>query len=416
MAPAAPACLSLLVFCLATPGQAPQKKGAGKKDTPETVEAKPAPGTAAPAATTPLAILDVRSADDSDPKEVRIRGRLIVVIQDDHGWIDRTKVQNVVLFLNHRPIAKLPVQLNQRKIKDQNDATAPAKIQKELIFDLVRNKDTKDSWDLLIADFSFGPPNAEKFFGKDVVVSIGADATVAVASDRKIKLVPHSPWVWSVPAGIIVVASLVFFWRCAVKTDIVRDAGPEPRAGKKRPYSLGRCQMAFWFFLILVSANFVWWFTGDPASMIFPASVLALMGISSMTTLSALGVEISTPNEARLARINALRATLPDEATIHALEAKAPPLTPAEQTTLSNVKEFDSLTASRGWKDLLFSNDGPALHRMQMMVWTLVLAVVFLFSVCYSLKMPDFDGSLLLLMGITNFTYVGFKIPENSRA
>jgi hypothetical protein len=150
--------------------------------------------------------------------------------------------------------------------------------------------------------------------------------------------------------------------------------------------------------------------------MIFPGSILALMGISSMTTLSALGVEITNPDSARLARINALRATMPSEATILAIQAKpAASRTAAEQATLAEVEEFDKLTASRGWKDLLFSDDSPALHRMQMIAWTLVLAVVFLFSVCYSLKMPDFDPSLLLLMGITNFTYVGFKVPENSR-
>jgi hypothetical protein len=387
------ACFAFVVFCCAASGQEPKQKGEKLPDPPT--------------------ILAVKPAGDDDANEVRIHERLIVVIQDDDDWIPHTKVKNLVLFLNDRPIAKLPAQLNQRKIKDDK---GQSKIQKELIFDLLRNKDTKESWDLLIGDFSFGPPKGEKFFGKDVLVSLGADAAVVVPGAQTIKLIPHSYFAWSIPGIVIVLVSFVFFVKCARKTDIVRDSGPEPRPGKRRPYSLGRCQMAFWFFLVLASANFVWWFTSDPASMIFPGSILALMGISSMTTLSALGVEITNPDSARLARINALRATMPSEATILAIQAKpAASRTAAEQATLAEVEEFDKLTASRGWKDLLFSDDSPALHRMQMIAWTLVLAVVFLFSVCYSLKMPDFDPSLLLLMGITNFTYVGFKVPENSR-
>ena len=387
-----PACFALAVFCGAAAAQEPKQK-----------EKLPTPPT----------ILAVKPARDH-AKEVRIQERLIVVVQDDDDWISHhTKVKNVVLFLNDRPLAKLPVLLNQRRIKDDK---GEAKIQKELIFDLVRNKDTKESWDLLIGDLPFGPPKGEKLCGKDVVVSLGVDSAVVVPGDHTIKLIPHSSFCWLIPGLAIVVATFLLLWWCAVTTDIVRDSGPEPRPGKMRPYSLGRCQMAFWFFLILASANFIWWFTSDPASMIFPASVLALMGISSLTTLSAVGVEIANPNTARLARIEALRQRLPDETTIAAIQAKpAASRTPDEQTKLTDVEEFDKLTATRGWRDLLFSNDTPALHRLQMIVWTLVLAVAFLFSVGYSLKMPDFDASLLLLMGITNFTYVGFKIPENSR-
>jgi hypothetical protein len=41
---------------------------------------------------------------------------------------------------------------------------------------------------------------------------------------------------------------------------------------------------------------------------------------------------------------------------------------------------------------------------------------VFVYTVVSTLKMPDFHSSLLLLMGITSFTYVGFKVPENRSA
>lgn len=53
-----------------------------------------------------------------------------------------------------------------------------------------------------------------------------------------------------------------------------------------------------------------------------------------------------------------------------------------------------------------------SFHRLQIVIWTLVLAVVFVVSVAVSLEMPTFDAKLLALMGISSGTYLGFKFPE----
>jgi hypothetical protein len=45
-------------------------------------------------------------------------------------------------------------------------------------------------------------------------------------------------------------------------------------------------------------------------------------------------------------------------------------------------------------------------------VWTLVLGGVFVWGVYRNMSMPEFDASLLTLMGISAGTYVGFKFPE----
>jgi hypothetical protein len=65
------------------------------------------------------------------------------------------------------------------------------------------------------------------------------------------------------------------------------------------------------------------------------------------------------------------------------------------------------------FKDITTSADGASLHRLQFMVWTLALAVVFVVTVWRTIGMPDFDATMLGLMGITSGTYAGLKLPEN---
>jgi hypothetical protein len=62
--------------------------------------------------------------------------------------------------------------------------------------------------------------------------------------------------------------------------------------------------------------------------------------------------------------------------------------------------------------DILSDESGVSFHRLQIVIWTLVLAVVFVVSVIVSLEMPTFDNTLLALMGISAGTYLGFKFPE----
>src|SRR5262249_10534040 len=67
---------------------------------------------------------------------------------------------------------------------------------------------------------------------------------------------------------------------------------------------------------------------------------------------------------------------------------------------------------SQGLIDILCDETGVSFHRLQVVIWTLVLTLIFVFSVYRRLDMPDFDNQLLALMGISNGTYLGFKLPE----
>jgi hypothetical protein len=60
-------------------------------------------------------------------------------------------------------------------------------------------------------------------------------------------------------------------------------------------------------------------------------------------------------------------------------------------------------------KDILSDDNGVSFHRFQVFAWTIVLVAVFVRQVTTYLIMPEFDSSLLILMGISSGTYLGFK-------
>ena len=69
--------------------------------------------------------------------------------------------------------------------------------------------------------------------------------------------------------------------------------------------------------------------------------------------------------------------------------------------------------ASKGFfTDILIDAGGVSFHRFQIVAWTLALGFIFLAQVFNYLMMPDFNATLLGLMGISSGTYLGFKFPE----
>ncbi len=218
-------------------------------------------------------------------------------------------------------------------------------------------------------------------------------------------------------------AVVLFFW-LVVSSNILRDSGPEPGAGRKT-FSLGRTQMAVWFFIILGSYLLIWIITGDRE--VLPASALVLIGISSGTALGAVVIDSSKRAEAgsqiaaltqertalteRVAQLQALGAAAADEAKRELIEknARLPQLDAEMQVAKAKIA---SMRSEGFFLDILTDENGISLHRFQISIWTVVLVVVFLASVYNSLAMPEFNSTLLALMGISNGTYIGFKFPE----
>jgi hypothetical protein len=73
---------------------------------------------------------------------------------------------------------------------------------------------------------------------------------------------------------------------------------------------------------------------------------------------------------------------------------------------------------SRGILDLISENGEPEVARLQMLVWNLILGVVFVWQSLFRWQMPEFDATLMTLIGISSTTYVGFRLsaqPESDK-
>lgn len=153
----------------------------------------------------------------------------------------------------------------------------------------------------------------------------------------------------------------------ARESTLLRENGTTTTAGAPSgPYSLGRVQMAFWF--VLITAGFlVLWLTIGQYNSVMTSSVLALIGISGTTGLAAIAI---------------------------------------------NGDGMKTRT-SKGFLSDIFSDDtGPQLHRIQAVVWTLILGLIFAWNVLWNFRFVDFDAQLLLLMAFVNGLYLGFKPKE----
>lgn len=88
------------------------------------------------------------------------------------------------------------------------------------------------------------------------------------------------------------------------------------------------------------------------------------------------------------------------------------------QKQLNDFKGMSEHRWPRVMEDWLSENgsDGTwSFHRFQMLGWTLVVGVIFLFEVASERNMPDFSTQLLALMGISAGTYFGFKAARPKR-
>jgi hypothetical protein len=239
-------------------------------------------------------------------------------------------------------------------------------------------------------------------------------------------------------ASILVLLFLGGFLTLAWKSDIIRDASPpSPPPGKRKPYSLSRLQMAVWFFLVFVAFVFLYLITHGVDTL--NQQALLLIGIGTGTALGAVLVDNSKqgvrdsklselhPESARLAaEIAELKNTMTSQSAT-ALGGAVPPGVDLASVQLAEkiakLKDIDAeiaqIEASRSApvsggfiSDILSDASGISFHRFQMLAWTAILGLVFIYSVWERLAMPEFSATLLALMGISAGTYLGFKVPE----
>jgi len=207
----------------------------------------------------------------------------------------------------------------------------------------VARPDTKDSWiQLLEKPWQSGP----------VAVSVGPADGPPWPSEAKIQF-ERIHWIWMLCWAVLFVPAIILFIKYARKSDIIRDPGElEPKPGaltQKKAYSLARTQMALWTFLVAGMLVFIFMVTWNGT---LSSGILILLGISFGTTL--------------------LAAT-----------AEGPPKPQVSQGFI---------------EDLLSDGNGPSFHRCQMVLFTLVLAIIFVVKAASTLVMPEFDPTLLVLL------------------
>jgi magnesium-transporting ATPase (P-type) len=213
------------------------------------------------------------------------------------------------------------------------------------------------AWDRAI---TYPPPDGRVLLAVGVGPKSGEfdrrDVTIALT------LFQRSAMWWGFVALLLVVAVLVML---AWQTAILRDDGVGGT------FSLARCQMAWWLCIVTASFVFIWLVTGQYNGVMTP-DALVLLGISGTTALAA--------------------------ATIDGInQAGAPPAVQRSAGLLT---------------DIVSEGGSPAVHRVQIVIWTLLLGVVFLWQVYSRFRFPSFDASLLVMMGVSGGFYLGFKTKE----
>ena len=184
-----------------------------------------------------------------------------------------------------------------------------------------------------------------------------------------------SPARMLIACSLAILILLIFFYFTS-KTKILRDnyaagSAVSAEALKNPQWSLGRCQMAFWFIAITILFLMLWTVTGSYNGII-TAQSLALIGISGSSAVGAAAIDIARPTDFTGA------------------------------VGVSQGFFVDILQDSTGW----------AFHRLQMFIWTLILGGIAVWSAWTSLTLPNFDENLLILMGVSSGLYLGFKFPE----
>ncbi len=229
-----------------------------------------------------------------------------------------------------------------------------------LVYELTRDSVSESSWKY----FYHWP---RKSFQK-VTVSAGFENSSilpSVATNVKLRIY-HAGL--AISAGIFLVLLLAGFFILAWKTSILKDSNT-PGIMSDAPFSMSKSQLAFWTFLIAFSFVYIWISTTQIP--LITGSTWILLAISIGTTTGAKIIDLGHNNNQNLA-------------------------------------------TTKWWiYDILNDGKGISIHRFQMLIWTIIIGAYFIQQVIVNLAIPQLPTELLALMGISNGTYLGLRIPED---
>jgi hypothetical protein len=324
--------------------------------------------------------------------QIKATGDLVKKIETEWG-----KTKSLKLYFDGENIADLQ--------------SPPQRVEagKELLLDfaLVRDAENdvnRQAWDRLF----------KKQHGYLMTIQL----SVGIGNDLPLVVQSFQPFQFYVASGsailltlVSALVSLLVSYYCLVKrTKMLYDAGTTC-------YSLGKSQMAFWGLLVLFSFAGVWILTGTMERI--PPQALILLGISGATGLSAvvIGNNKRAETKTKLAQLQQEKQNLKEQEVNSSTafpQASKDRLAAIEPDISELSKQLDAGASKGFWRDICNDGNGASFHRLQVVIWTLVLGATFIQAVAKMMSMPEFSETLLSLLGISNATYIGFKIPEKS--
>jgi hypothetical protein len=298
------------------------------------------------------------SRNMEDVHSLGLEEEIIVTVVNADQLIDEARLSNkgIILFFDGMPL------------KNVYPGSYAVHSDKSNLHFFVRHASTPiQLWNYFISTRKSG-----EFFTRKVSVSVGIEDQTEIPTlvkDENAFTLILVRKTWFATSIIIIIMLMILFLVLAVKSDILRDIGPNPETGQKA-YSLALVQMGIWFCVIMVSWLLL--YTVKHTFNTITDTLVALMGISAGTGVG--GVVIDTNREI-------------------------------------------AIKQSRGFlKDIISDEYGISFHRFQILAWTIVMVVVFIRQVVSYLTMPEFDSSLLILMGISSGTYLGIKVTMKPEA
>jgi hypothetical protein len=260
------------------------------------------------------------------------------------------------------------------------------------------NELNRKAWDSLLSQLDFGPQRLQVGVGLNGKVPHLTPAQDLQFEVRDPTLITVVIWVGSVLLAVGMLA--------VICSGMVRESGPGT------PYSLGKTQMAFWGLLVAISFLAVW-LIGHRMERI-PPQVLILIGISGATGLGSalINTKPKKPRHSAQLAQGAQPPLVAQQAQGAQPAPAAQPVNPAKPHAL----QWFSETMSRWFTEIISDGTGISFQRLQVVIWTGILGFVFAWTVANTCSMPEFENTLLVLMGISNGLYLGFKIPETPKS
>ena len=317
------------------------------------------------------------------------------------------QTSGVALLLNDVPMHNLPM------VSAQSDDPTQMLLSFRLQRDSEQNNDdeehNRESWSTFLRDNQSCCQSALHLKEMEVAIAIaiGNRPAAALGPGQNIQFRVEDRSVVAWTFWVLLIVFVLGYGLCIRSPTLLRDT---PGGS----YSLAKSQMAFWGLLVALCFSGVWFVIGTME--LIPNEVLILLGISAATGwLAPFAGSTSVTNamtDLNTQQQHVLTATATANAQLQDTAEHAAKLQSISDTMLRTAARAHLQRIEGFLRDISSDGNGVGVHRVQAVAWTLILGVVFVCEVTTVISMPVFSTNLLLLLGISNGTYLTMKTKE----